>query len=124
MNSVEIELIKKFINPNKQERYLGFVSKEKTREKFTRELAHFKDLNTAKFEKLSHNEKQTIIQKTKSFKDCYIISENSKLDGKRMNIEEALDETIGYGMGTFIIFGNADIVYFEDEDTRLISINK
>jgi hypothetical protein len=41
----EEELIKTFFAPTKRRRYLDFVSKPKTREKFLRELAHFKSLN-------------------------------------------------------------------------------
>lgn len=32
-----------------------------------------------------------------------------------MKINNALTETIGMGMGTLIVFGNADLVFYEGE---------
>lgn len=42
---------------------------------------------------------------------------------KTLNIHFALDETVGYGMATILVFGDADIVYYEGENAseRLIS---
>jgi hypothetical protein len=47
--------------------------------------------------------------------DCYLISEDNELDRKRMTVDEALRETIGHGMGTVIVFGDAEIIFYEGE---------
>lgn len=56
-------------------------------------------------------------------KTCYVISENAGLDTKTLDTKEAISETVGYGMGTMLVFGDADVIYFEREtiNTRYIS---
>lgn len=56
-------------------------------------------------------------------KSCYVISENKNIDTKTLDIQQAISETVGYGMGTILVFGNADIIYYESEtiNTRYIS---
>jgi hypothetical protein len=56
-------------------------------------------------------------------KTCYVISENRNIDTKTMDIKDAIKETVGYGMGTILVFGEADMVLFEGEEinTRYIS---
>jgi hypothetical protein len=51
---------------------------------------------------------------------CWVISENSELDGKEIDLQTALKETIGYQMGTFISCIPGKLAYFEDEDGRYI----
>jgi hypothetical protein len=52
----EHTLIKKFVIKNKQDRYLTFLEKDKTRKKFINELYHFKDFNWKLFREISGNE--------------------------------------------------------------------
>jgi len=114
---IETQVIKKFIIKSKQDRYLAFISKEKTRGKFLDKLAHF-SAELKEFDEIENNEYEEIRQRIKPLKnirDCYIMSENRDIDGRRMEIEEALTETIGYGFGTLIVFGNAEVVYYEGE---------
>ena len=54
-------------------------------------------------------------------RDCwiskfYVTSENAKLDGREMELEAALKETVGYQMGTLISCVRGRLAYFEDED--------
>ena len=51
---------------------------------------------------------------------CWVISESRELDGREMDLEAALKETIGYQMGTFISCVLGKLAYFEDEDDRFI----
>jgi hypothetical protein len=110
----EQTLIKKFVLKDKQERYLTFLSKDKTRNKFTAEIPG------------SENERQTIALKVKSNKNistCSVISAAPGYDGKVMSVDEAIKNAIGIE-GTILIFGDADIVYYEGEapKSRYISI--
>jgi hypothetical protein len=125
--SLEIEVIKKFVDKTKQDRYIQFISTAKNRHKFINQLSHFNFLKWEKFDKVENNEEQTILatlQKNKVVnKRCYIISENKNIDTRTLDVQEAISETVGYGMGTILVFGNADIIYYESEEmnTRYIS---
>ena len=116
---LETKVIKRFIIKTKKDRYLGFISNAKTRNKFTNSLAHFsQDLRKELFNEIKGDERKVILDSIKTLgnlKDCYLISENIELDQKRLDIETALNITIGYGMGTLIVFGDARIVYYEAE---------
>jgi hypothetical protein len=118
--SIELEtlVIERFIVKTKHNRYLTFIKSDKIRYKFTLELAHFRDLRQELFDEIKGNERKIIKDRIKSLgniNDCYLISENSELDRKRLDIDTALNDTIGNGMGTLIVFGNAEIVFYEGE---------
>lgn len=125
--NLEIEVIKRFVNKTKQDRYIQFVSTTKNRHKFINDLSHFNFLKWDKFDKVEGNEEQIILatlQKNKvADKNCYVISENNEIDTKTLDTKDAISETVGYGMGTILVFGNADIIYYECEtmNTRYIS---
>ncbi len=115
---IEAKVIERFVLKPKRERYLTFIKSDKTRNKFTKELAHFRDLRQEQFEEVKSDERKIIKDRIKSLgniKDCYLISESSKHDKKRVDLESALNEIIGYGMGTLIVFGDAEIVFYEGE---------
>jgi hypothetical protein len=124
---LEIEVIKKYINKNKQERYIKFVSSKNNRPKFIKDLAHFNLLKLELFDEIKGGEIEKINTRIKLIKPpiskCYVISENTQIDANTLSIEDALKETIGYGMATILVFGNADFIYFEDEgpNRRFIS---
>jgi len=121
-------LITKFVIKDKQERYLNFLSKEKTRKKFTNELYHFRDFNWKLFREIHGIETESdVIAKTVSNKKhistCFVISANSKFDGKVTSVDEAIKNIVGEE-GTILIFGDAEIIYYEGEapNRRFISI--
>jgi len=118
IQELEILTINKYFQKDKAIRYADFVSKDKTRMKFISVLAHLKDLNYSMFEKLNRNEKDHVLRRAYQQKldTCYVISENTRIDRQFMAIEQALDETIGRGMGTLLILGPAKIVYYEGEE--------
>ncbi len=65
---LEQALIKKFVIKVKQHRYLTFLDKDKTPEKFTNELYHFNDFNWNLFREIPGNEIEweTISNKAKN----------------------------------------------------------
>jgi hypothetical protein len=116
--ALETKVFQRFVAKPKQQRYLTFIANEKTRGKFTAALAHFGDLRDECFEPIRSNENGVIKERLKvlgALRDCYLISENPELDGKRFAIDIALSHTIGHGMGTLIVFGDAEIVFYEAE---------
>jgi hypothetical protein len=124
---LEIKVIKKFVDKAKQNRYVQFVSSSKNRHKFIGDLAHLDFFQWHLFEPVKGIEEQTILQMLKANgvanKTCYVISENHHIDAKILDTKEAIGETIGNGMGTILVFGDAEVIFFESEtvNTRFIS---
>ena len=124
---LEIAVIKKFVKKDKQDRYIRLLSSKKRRVKFIKALAHFSDFNPDKMDQVNEPIDQYVLAKIQKLavnaSRCYVISENSRLDQQPIDTSLALQEIIGYGMGAIIVFGNADIIYYEGEEpkNRLIS---
>jgi len=124
---IEIKVIKKFVDKAKQDRYIEFVSSPKNRHKFISDLSHFNFFRWDLFEPVEGIEEQIILEALQkngvADKTCYVISENSDIDTKTLDSKQAISETVGYGMGTILVFGDADMIYFESEtmNTRYIS---
>jgi hypothetical protein len=121
----EEELIKSFFMPTKRQRYLDFVSKPKTRQKFLLELAHFKSLDPRYLLTIPPNKQHAkdialILTQKGAAKLCWVTSEDSRLDGKEMPLLEALGEVVGRQMGTFLSCIPGKLAYFEDEEDRWI----
>jgi hypothetical protein len=117
--------IKAFIIPVRQERYLEFLKSPKKRAKFIAQLAHFKHLDPQFVVHVPGNQQNpSSLQKLLAGKGagskCWIISENSELDGQEIDLLTALKETVGYQMGTLISCIPGRLAYFEDEDGRYI----
>ena len=94
---LETKLIKTYFQKDKQNRLLDFIQNEKKRKKFITELNKHNILKSELFEALNGNELEIIkskINNNKKIQNCYVISEISKLDGKRIEIEFALSEII------------------------------
>jgi len=51
---------------------------------------------------------------------CWVISEDSEMDGREFDLATALKETVGRGMGTLISCIPGKLGYFEDEEDRFI----
>ena len=124
---LEIRVIKKFVDKPKQNRYVQFVSSPKNRHKFISDLAHFDTFQWDLFDPVNGIEEQAILQLLKTNgvadKTCYVISENQTIDTKTLETKDAISETVGSGMGTILVFGDAEIIFFESEEmnTRFIS---
>jgi hypothetical protein len=117
--------IKAFILPQRRQRYLGFLSTQKNRVKFTSQLAHFRALDPRWLVDIppSHQNPSSIARLLASKgagSRCWRISENSEFDAQEMELEVALNETVGYGWGTIISCIPGKLAYFEDEDVRYI----
>ena len=128
---MNIELEKKVINTfivkEKQARYIEFISSNRTRKKFIDKLPHFRDLQWDLFEEITNDDE--IVNRLKSLKshikDCYIISEDIKIDQKIFPVQEAIKTIGGYrDNATILVFGNAELVYFEGEPPHNRYISK
>lgn len=125
---LETKVIKKFVDKTKQDRYLQFISTPKNRNKLINDLAHFNHFKWDLFEEVNGNEQQIILATLQRNKvpaqNCYVISENSQLDTKTLDTTKAIQETVGYNMGTILVFGDADIIFYEGESIKSRYISK
>ena len=126
-NSVNHEeaLVKAFIPRHRQERFLEIIAKPKKRAKLLKELYHFDDLNPECMVAIPPNQQNPSgILKMLTAKgagpQCYVMSSNSRLDGKEVDLAIALEESVGNQEGTLISCVSGKLGYFEDEDGRCI----
>lgn len=122
-SALEAAVIRRFVEPARQERFLGFVAQARTRPKFIRELHHLRFLRYALFERVPPATEHTFIhQRLRAFPHlttCYVISEDQRIDRHVLPAEEALREVMGADMGSLLVFGQAELVYAEAEGVNL-----
>jgi hypothetical protein len=121
----ERQLIRAFILPERQDRYLELLAKPKRRRDITDALAHFKHLDMTYAAQIPGPQRRAsgILELLKSKgapETCYALSEDSELDGKEILLTDALTSIVGCGMGTFLSCVRGKLAYFEDEDQRWI----
>jgi hypothetical protein len=129
-------IVKAFIVRSRKERFSSFLSSPKNREKFTKELAHFRWFD-ARFAsavpwkvdpklKLWDRHVQGIDNVSRLLKSkgagqtCWIISKDSKLDGQGLPLESVLESVIGSGMGTILSCISGKLAYYEGEEESLL----
>ena len=120
-------VVRAFIQKNKQQRCLSFLVNPKHRRKFTFELAHFKwlDQRFAKVipSRVAHTVEEiaSLLRTKGSGGTVWVISEDSTIDGRELELEVALRHIWGRGMGTILSCVPGRLGYFEDEDeSRLL----
>ena len=121
----EEALIKAFIPTHRQERFLEIIAKPKKRAKLLTQLYHFDDLNPKFMVAIPPNQQNPsslvkLLKAKGAGSVCYVMSTNSLLDGKEVELETALKETVGSQEGTLISCVPGRLGYFEDEDGRYI----
>ncbi|GAA3968563.1 hypothetical protein [Hymenobacter antarcticus] len=126
--SLEVKVIKRFVNKSKRDRYIQFVSSEKNRVKFIKDLSHFNFLEPSLFTPVNGIEEDIILTSTEkngvANTTCYVISENKKIDAKFLNTKEAIAATVGHGLGTMLVFGDAEMIFYECETMNIRYISK
>jgi len=126
--ALETKVISKFMHPSKRERYIDFCQKNTTRRKFIDELSRSQTFQNDLFEKIDESESEIIKRIAAKFgiNDCYIISENAKIDGQRMGIDDALKLAISpwSDTTTLIVLGDAQLIYREHDGVKNKWISK
>ncbi|MBE9155238.1 hypothetical protein IQ265_00040 [Nodosilinea sp. LEGE 06152] len=84
-------------------------------------MAHFQDIDPSYIipipAKLQSSRSIEILLKEKGSPEmCYVISENGKIDGALMRINEALDSVLGRGMATFLSCLPGELIYYEGDE--------
>lgn len=121
----EQQLIRAFFIPGRRDHYVGMIATTRRRQKFLRELSHFKSLDPQYCVGLPNavrtpREIATFLHKKGAPPTCWVTSEDRDLDRQEMPLVEALKRIVGYQMGTFLSCIAGKLAYFEDEDDRWI----
>lgn len=110
-----------FVVPAKRQRYGELLDKKRGREKIRLSLDHFKDLDSRFCRKVPVGA-QTPDGIFKVLKGlgaplvCWVMSSDDKLDNREMDLQEALQEIVGRGMGTALSCIPGVLGYFESEE--------
>jgi hypothetical protein len=121
----EEALVRAFILPVRQSRYLELLLNPKRRKDVTKLLAHFKhlDMRYAVPIPSTHHLAPGIISLLKAKvagNICHLVSEDDDLDGRQMTLEQAFAAIFGTGIGTFLSCIKGRLGYFEDEEENWI----
>lgn len=114
-----------FMKRNRRDRYREIVSDSRLRHKFTGQLAHFKDFDPQyrlpiPSDKLFVNNIARELDKRRSPKIVFAISEDPALDQKEVLLVDALEQIVGRGMGTILSCIPGRLAFVETEDERFI----
>ncbi len=119
----EQELIAAFVLPEKRTRYLGFVSHSKRRKTLLDGLLYsfvfvpscVVQIPTAEQDP---NGIAKLLRASGAGTVCHVISELRELDGREMELREALDLIVGSNMATILSCLPGRLAYFEAEGKR------
>jgi hypothetical protein len=119
--SLEKPFIRSFILPRRQERYIELLGSAVGRKKIKSKFAHFSDLDRRfKFLIPPGNQRADMIAdmlvKKGASSSCYVWSESSPLDGSRVDLSNALSQTVGHAPGTLLLCIPDRLAYYEGEE--------
>src|SRR5260370_32337972 len=119
--SIEKALFESCIAPNKKRRYVELVNTERGRKKIRFGLDHFRDLDLRFCQRITPSKQffPDILQVLKSHgapSVCYVMSSGDELDGREMDLSEALRSIVGRGVGAFVSCVPGRLAYFESEE--------
>lgn len=132
----EAAVIRAFVQRDKQERFLGFLANPKSRKKFTESLSHFHWFDP-RFAtpipwkvnpklKLWDRHVQGVDNIYRLLKSkgagltCWVLSEDSEIDGRELDLSAALEYVRGREIGTILSCVPGKLAYFESEDETLL----
>lgn len=119
----EEALFEAFVVSNKRQRYLGLLTTKRGRDKIRAALDHFDDLDPRFCEQVASCDQSIggvlrILRGLGAPSQCYVMSSNRELDGREVELADALAKVIGGGFGTFISCISAELAYFEGEEPK------
>jgi hypothetical protein len=120
MDDRELQLIQAFVAHAKRERYAGFLGSPKRRDKFLRELHHFRDfvpgyLVEVKGQIDSSAGLLAELRRRGAPDECHIVSAQRRLDGATRPLAEAISEIFGRVEGTLVCCIPGTLAYYEGE---------
>ena len=124
-SEIVARVIRNFVVKHRKERYLAMTEKPNKWDGYGfGELAHFTHNLDLRFCKKIPSGSQHVsyvlaeIKLLTATTECYIMHETQELDGKWMDLEEALNKVLGQNLGAFIIIDNGAIIYHESETVK------
>ena len=123
MQTLEEALVDAFIVPAKRERYKGLLANRKRRAKLLDGLNHCHDFDPRYVTEIPSNSDVVALLRSRGAPEsCHIISDVNELDGKRMLLQNAIDETEARMCGTLIgcVRGRLAYYYGEAGEQRLL----
>jgi hypothetical protein len=115
--TLEVKVINRFSAKNKRERYLQFVTSTKNRKKFIADLHGGSFYEESMLEQVTGIEGDVICKALKQLgivtRSCYVISENTSIDTLTLSLDDVLPKVVGWGAGTMLVFGEADLLFVE-----------
>ena len=123
MSSVDpaTALIDAFVRPARRARLRGLLGSAKGRAKLRAGLAHFHDLDP-RYACLVPASAESpagiaaLLRARGAPATCYALSEDTRLDGRALPLEEALAQVVGRGMGTVLSCVPGRLAYYEGEE--------
>jgi hypothetical protein len=117
----EKALFEAFTVPTKRRRYQELLDTKRGREKIRFALDHFKDLDPRFCYRIKPGEQNPpevlrIVKSLGAPSSCYVMSSCNELDGREMDLLEALKDIIGRGQGTVVSCVPGKLAYFESEE--------
>jgi hypothetical protein len=121
MNLHEEQFARAFILPGKQERYLSMLQSPKGRARLLANFPHCKDLNMnyaalVPPDQQNANAIAKLLANKGALDLCHVISADPDIDNREMPLANALEETVGMNIGTFISCIPGKLGYFEFEE--------
>jgi hypothetical protein len=118
----EQEFVRAFILKGRQERCAFLLSNPGHRRKLRDALPHFKWLDERFAHpippKLAHTaaELVALLRSKGAGRTVWVISERASMDGREMNLEDAMEETWGAQQGTILSCVPGKLAFFKDEE--------
>jgi hypothetical protein len=119
------EALSAFVTPTRRRRFRESLSDPRRRTKLVARFAHFKDLDARYATRVEGTDSlsKTLVQVLRAKgapSQCYLLSDESSLDGRVMDLEDALEAVVGWTFGTFVSSLPGRLAYFEGEDGQYI----
>jgi hypothetical protein len=119
----EEALFEAFAVSIKRQRYVELLTTKRGRDKIRFALDHFSDLDSRFCKQVDPSEQTPsgvlrILKGLGAPSRCYVMSSGSELDGREMELADALTEVVGRGMGTFVCCIPGELAYFEGEEPK------
>lgn len=120
-NPHEQLLVENFILPDRQMRWLSFLSDEKKRAKQLHRLADGRDFVAERMIAISRRNfsEASVVAELRRLgapKTAYILSDSSQFDRVEMSLEDAVDLVTGLGLGSIVSCIPGKLCYFQGED--------
>jgi hypothetical protein len=121
----EEELIRAFVARERRERFLSGLGNPRKRRILTNEFCHFKNLDprfVVEIKPSQQNPKDIyhLLRILGAPERCWVVSDDSSMDARTMNLDETLNEIVGRTLATFLCCVDGKLAYFENEDGRWI----